>query len=164
MTLDPLLHAAPAIQIHAFSAISALVLGAFVLWHRKGTALHRALGRIWIALMLVTATSALFINELRLIGPFGPIHLFSLFTYTSIAQGLYAIIIRRDVARHRREMQGLYFGALVLAGTFTLLPGRRLNHVLFGPEAGWAPAFAVIAAVLLISALVWRRMRPAHGR
>ncbi len=159
MTLLPLLEANPAIQIHAISAIAAALLGALVLWRRKGTALHKALGRIWIVLMLVTATSALFIHEIRLIGPFSPIHLFSLFTYVSIVQGLYAIMVKRDVARHRAEMQGLYVGALMLAGAFTLLPGRRMHMVLFGPQAGWLESGISIALVLAVACYVWLRMR-----
>lgn len=159
MTLTPLIQADPAIQIHAVSALAAVVLGAFILWRRKGTALHKALGRLWLALMLVTATSALFINEIRLIGPFSPIHLFSLFTYVSVFQGLKAIIVHRDVRRHRAELQGLYVGALMLAGAFTLLPGRRMHQVLFGPDAGWTESLWSVGLVLALAGIVWWRLR-----
>lgn len=159
MTLSPLFDADLAVQIHAVSAIFAVVLGAFILWRKKGTRLHKALGRTWVALMLVTATSALFINEIRLIGPFSPIHIFSVFTYVALFNGLKAIIIDRDVARHRAEMQTLYIAALMLAGAFTLLPGRRMHQVLFGPEAGWPPSIVAIVAILLLAALLWLRLR-----
>lgn len=159
MTLSPLLDADLAIQLHAFSAIAATLIGGFVLWRRKGTVLHKMLGRVWVALMLVTATSALFINEIRLVGPFSPIHLFSLFTYVSIAQGLHAIIVRHDVRRHRAEMQGLYAGALMLAGAFTFLPGRRMHAVLFGPEAGWVPSLLVIVPMLVAAGVIVTRIR-----
>ena len=159
MTLTPLLEAPFATQLHAFSAILATVIGAFVLWRRKGTTLHRMLGRVWVALMLVTATSALFIHDIRLIGPFSPIHLFSLFTYLSLFQGLKAILVHRDIHRHRAEMQGLYAGALMLAGAFTLLPGRRMLQVLFGPDAGWTQSLMAIVPILALSALIWLNMR-----
>lgn len=159
MSLLPLLHAGPAVQVHAFSAIAAVILGAFVLWRRKGTALHKALGRAWVVLMLVTATSALFINEIRLIGPFSPIHLFSLFTYVSLFRGLRAVRVARDVRRHRAEMQGLYLGALILAGAFTLLPGRRMHMVLFGSGAGWTESVLAIGMILVLSAILWRRLQ-----
>lgn len=159
MTLTPLLEAPFATQLHAFSAILATVIGAFVLWRRKGTTLHRMLGRVWVALMLVTATSALFIHDIRLIGPFSPIHLFSLFTYLSLFQGLKAILVHRDIHRHRAEMQGLYAGALMLAGAFTLLPGRRMHMVLFGPDAGWTESLLAILPILALSALVWLNLR-----
>jgi uncharacterized membrane protein len=39
---------------------------------------------------------------------------------------------RHNVSGHRKTMLGLFFGALVIAGTFTLLPGRIMGRVLFG--------------------------------
>lgn len=161
MSLDPLLHAETAIQIHAFAAIAAFVLGGVVLWRRKGTALHKALGRVWVALMLVVATSSLFINEIRLIGPFSPIHIFAVMTYVGIGQALWAIRVQRDVRAHRAAMQGTYIGALLLAGAFTFLPGRRMHEVLFGPDAGWTPSLIVIGLALAATALLWRRLRAA---
>lgn len=163
MSLDPLLAAGPAVQIHAFSALVAVVIGAVVLWRPKGTRLHKTLGRVWVVLMLVAATSALFINEMRLIGPFGPIHIFTIITYWTLGQGLYAIVVKRDVRRHRLEMQSLYLFALLLAGAFTLLPGRRMHQVLFGPDPGWVPSLVSIAAILVVAGLVWRRSNPRQG-
>lgn len=160
MTLTPLLSSSLAIQIHALSATLAVVLGAVVLWRRKGTPLHKALGRIWVALMLVTATSALFINEIRMIGPFSPIHLFSLFTYVSVFGGLRAIIVERNVQKHRSIMQTLYVGALMLAGAFTLLPGRRMHAVLFGNTAGATPSILAIGTILVLATILWLRWRP----
>ncbi len=165
MSLDPLLNAAPAIQIHAASATIAFVLGAFILWRPKGTRLHKALGRLWAGLMLVVATSALFINEIRLIGPFSPIHIFVLTTYVGIAQGIYEIAVKRNVQAHRAAMQGTYLMALVLAGAFTFLPGRRMHQVLFGADAGWVPSVLVIGTILATTALVhFRWLRPGRSR
>ena len=163
MSLDPLLQAPVAIQIHAFSAIAAFAIGGFVLWRRKGTALHKALGKLWVVLMLVVATSSLFINEIRLIGPFSPIHLFAVLTYAGIGQALWAIRVQRNVAAHRAGMQATYLGALLLAGAFTFLPGRRMHDVLFGTQAGWLPSLLLIGTVLLTTGWLWRRLmlRPA---
>jgi uncharacterized membrane protein len=158
MSISPLLSASLAIQIHTLSAIAAAVLGAIVLFRRKGTPTHRLMGRIWCGLMLVTATSAIFIHETRLIGPFSPIHLFVIVTYVGLWEGLRQIR-RGNVAAHQAAMKTLYVGALMLAGAFTLLPGRRINEALFGPEAGWAPALLAIAAVLVAAGLLWWRWR-----
>jgi uncharacterized membrane protein len=155
MTLAPLLAAPLAIQIHASCAILAVVIGGFVLWRKKGTRLHKALGRLWVVLMFTAATSALFINEIRLIGPFSPIHLFSIFTYVALFNGLRAILVHRDVRRHRANMQGLYIGALLLAGAFTFLPGRRMHMVVFGPHAGWPQSLAAIGLILALAAVLW---------
>lgn len=163
MSLTPLLEAPLAVQIHAFAAIAAVTLGALVLFRRKGTPLHKLMGRTWAALMLVVATSALFINEIRLIGPFSPIHIFSVFTYLGLAQGIWAIR-HRDVQKHRAAMQGLYFGALMLAGAFTFLPRRRMHDVLFGADAGWTPSLIVIGVALTLTAVLWVRLMPRRRR
>jgi uncharacterized membrane protein len=158
MSLEPLFQAPIAVQIHAFSALSAFVLGAFVLWRKKGTRLHKLLGRIWVILMLVVATTSLFINEIRMIGPFSPIHIFAIVTYVSLAQAMWAIIVQKNVAAHRAGMQGTYLRALMLAGAFTFLPGRRMHAVLFGAEAGWTPSLIVIVSALLIAWQLSRRL------
>lgn len=158
MTLTPLLTAPLAVQIHALAAISALVLGAVVLFRRKGTPLHKAMGRVWVVLMLIAAGSSIFINEIRLIGPFSPIHIFSVMTFIGVAQGIREIR-RGNVRAHRAAMQGLYFFALILAGAFTLLPGRRMHDVLFGAEAGWTPSLIAIGLALMLSATIYLRLR-----
>lgn len=158
MSLTPLIEAPLPVQIHAAAAIAALFLGAVVLFRRKGTPLHKAMGRVWVALMLVAAGSSIFINDIRLIGPFSPIHIFSVMTFVGVAQGI--IEIRRGNLRaHRAAMQGLYFFALIIAGAFTLLPGRRMHDVLFGAEAGWTPSLIAIALALTTSAAIYLRLR-----
>lgn len=164
MSLTPLLNAGLVIQIHVIAAIAAFLLGALVLWRRKGTRLHKALGKVWVVLMLVVATSSLFIHEGRLFGPFSPIHILTLVTYIGIGQALWAIKVQRDVVAHRAGMQGTYIGALLLAGAFTFLPGRRMHAVLFGAEAGWTPSVVIIALALSVASLSWwRLLRGAHS-
>ncbi len=158
MSLTPLFDAPVAVQVHAAAALAALLLGALVLFRRKGTPLHRAMGRVWVVLMLVAATSSLFINEIRLIGPFSPIHIFSVVTFIGLAQGLSAIR-RGNVRAHRAAMQSLYFFSLIIAGAFTLLPGRRMHDVLFGAGAGWPPSLIVIALALSVSLAAWFQLR-----
>ncbi len=156
-SLTPLLQASFAIQIHAVSAILAMVLGAVVLFRRKGTRTHKLMGRIWVVLMLIVATSSIFINEIRMIGPFSPIHIFTVITYVSLAQAIVAIR-RGNVVAHRAGMQTLYFLALLITGAFTLLPGRRMHDVLFGAQSGWAPAIVAISLSLAISLAIYVRL------
>jgi uncharacterized membrane protein len=131
MSLTPLLHASPAIQIHAFAAMTAFVLGVVQLSAPKGTLPHRALGWTWAGLMTVVAVSSFWINELRVMGPWSPIHLLSIFTLATLP---FAILQarRHRVLAHRRAMMGLFLGALVVAGLFTLMPGRLMHAVVFG--------------------------------
>lgn len=159
MSLDPLLAAPLQIQIHATAALAAMLLGGIVLVLRKGTPLHKALGRTYAALMFAVATSALFINEIKLIGPFSPIHLFVVLTYVALAMAIWHIRHGR-VEQHRAWMISLYFGALILTGAFTLLPGRRMHDVLFGAASGWTPALIAIPLALIVSFILWRRLMP----
>lgn len=131
MTPAAVLGAPMPIPPHALAAIAAFALGSLQLVLPKGTARHRALGRAWVALMAVTAASGLFIHELRSFGPFSPIHLLSLGTLAALVLGLRSAR-RGDIARHRRIMLLLFLGALLVAGLFTLLPGRRMHAVFFG--------------------------------
>ena len=40
-------------------------------------------------------------------------------------------LAHRRIAQHRSVMRKLYFGSCVLAGLFTLLPGRLLGNLLW---------------------------------
>jgi uncharacterized membrane protein len=131
MSLAPLLDAAPAIPLHAFAAMSAFVLGAVQLAAPKGTLPHRTIGWIWVVLMVGVALSSFWIHQIRLIGPWSPIHLLSIFTLMMIPLGVWRAH-RHEVGAHRRIMILLFTGALVIAGLFTLLPGRIMHAVLFG--------------------------------
>lgn len=131
MTFAPLLEAAPAIPLHAFAAMAAFVLGLVQFAAPKGTLPHRTVGWIWVALMLVVAVSSFWIHTIRLAGPFSPIHLLSILTLVVLPIAVWRAHTHR-VTDHRRMMMMLFAGALLIAGVFTLLPGRIMHHVIFG--------------------------------
>jgi uncharacterized membrane protein len=131
MTLAPLLDAAPAIPLHAFAAMAAFALGLVQFAAPKGTLPHRTVGWIWVALMLVVAVSSFWIHQIRLLGPFSPIHFLSIFTLVMLPVAVWKAHTHQ-VARHRRIMTYLFLGALVVAGLFTLVPGRVMHRVVFG--------------------------------
>lgn len=131
MTLDPLISAPFAIQVHTYAAIGAFLLGAVQLVGVKGTTQHRALGYAWAALMTVVALSAFWIHELKLWGDWSPIHLLAVFTLVMLPWGIYAAR-EHNVRRHKLTMLGLFGGALVIAGLFTFMPGRLMHQVVFG--------------------------------
>jgi uncharacterized membrane protein len=132
MSLAPLLNAAPAIPLHAFAAMAAFALGIVQFAAPKGTLPHRTLGWIWVLLMALVAASSFWIHQIRLVGPWSPIHLLSIFTLVMLPLGVWRAH-RHDVNAHRRTMIGIFAGALVIAGLFTLLPGRIMHAVIFGP-------------------------------
>jgi uncharacterized membrane protein len=114
----------PIILTHMLAAFAALALGTLVFARRKGDTTHRMAGRVWAGMMLVTAVSSFWIQST---GGFSWIHGLSVVALILLGRGVW-LAIRGNVARHRRVMQGLYGGALVLAGLFTLMPHRLLGR------------------------------------
>jgi uncharacterized membrane protein len=131
MSFAPLLDAAPAIPLHAFAAMAAFVLGLVQFAAPKGTLPHRTIGWIWVVLIAAVAVSSFWIHEIRLVGPWSPIHLLSIFTLVVLPIAVWRAHTHR-VADHRRIMIFIFSGALVVAGLFTLLPGRIMHQVVFG--------------------------------
>ena len=133
MSLAPLLQQPPQIQIHAFAAMAAFTLGVVQFAAPKGTLPHRTIGWIWVVLMLAVAGSSFFIHELRIWGPWSPIHFLSTFSPIAMLIGVWAAR-RQRVRAHRITMISVFLGALVIAGLFTLVPGRVMHAVVFGPN------------------------------
>ena len=131
MSLAPLLEASGTIPLHAFAAVAAFALGIVQFAAPKGTLPHRTVGWIWVGLMAVVAASSFWIHEIRLLGPWSPIHLLSIFTLIVLPIAVWRAR-RHRVADHRRIMTMTFVGALVIAGLFTLVPGRIMHAVVFG--------------------------------
>lgn len=131
MTLAPLLAAPLAIQVHAFAAGAAFLLGLVQFAAPKGTLPHRSLGWLWVALMVAVAISAFFIHEIRLWGPWSPIHLIAVVTLVLLPPAVWQAR-RHAVQSHRYQMIGIFLGALVVAGALAFLPGRIMAAVVFG--------------------------------
>jgi uncharacterized membrane protein len=112
--------------------MAAFVLGVVQLAAPKGTLPHRMLGWIWVGLMMSVAVSSFRIHQIRLVGPRSPIHLLSILVLITVPLAVWKAH-HHQVADHRRIMTAVFSGALVIAGLFTLLPGRIMHAVAFGP-------------------------------
>lgn len=130
--LTQLLQRHPVVFVHLITAVAALALGLVVLIRPKGTASHRALGWAWVVLMGSTALASALIRDYEMPNLFGfsPIHAFTVMVAVLLPRGIW-YIRQGNVRGHRRTMRSLYFGACVLAGIFTLLPGRFLGRLLW---------------------------------
>jgi uncharacterized membrane protein len=126
------LAAAPVwVQVHVVAAVLAAVLGAVQFLRRKGTGSHRALGRVWVGAMAVTAVSSVLMVGTSAVVGFSAIHLLTAFTLFVLPFGV--IHARQGrIREHRSEMVWLYLGAIVIAGAFTLMPGRLMHDIAFG--------------------------------
>ena len=120
----------PAIKIHLFAALAALVLGAVLMMLRKGRRFHRVAGWTWVALVAVTAGSTLFITSLTP-GRWSLLHLLT--GWVLVILPLAVIAARRhSVAQHRRRMMGLFYGGFAINLFVALIPGRTLWAMFLG--------------------------------
>ena len=118
---------------HLLTVVPAFVLGTYLMVRSKGTPHHKVLGRAYLALMLITVTITLFMPAAigsRIFGHFGYIHLLSFFTLWVVPTA-YLAARSHNLKRHRNSMIGLYFGGLLIAGSFAFMPGRMLHGWLF---------------------------------
>jgi len=118
MNLAPLLDASLAIRIHVAAVIPAALIGPYMFWARKGTPLHRLMGRLWLGLMVIVAASSFFIHAINLFMGFSPIHLISVGVLVGCLLA-YRSARRHQLAAHKRQVLGLYFGGILGAGAFT---------------------------------------------
>ena len=138
MSLEPLLSAPWVIQVHAFGAMSAFVLGVVQFAAPKGTLPHKAIGIVWIALMSAIAISSIFIRPALMPGTpflqwFSPIHIFTIMTIYSVVQGTYFLWRGgQGLKRHKAPFIGMFIGGLIIAGGLAFLPGRIMHQVAFG--------------------------------
>jgi len=158
-SFDPLFNAPVAIQVHVAGAMLAMGLTPLALWRQRRDRLHRLAGYGWVTAMAVTALSSFAITEFGVLGPFSPIHVLSVATLAGLVAGVRAAI-RGDVRGHRAAMTQLSL-ALVVAGMFTLAPGRIAHAIVMG-GTGW-PGFAAVALVAVAGGVLIRRRRAARA-
>lgn len=167
MTLEPLLEAPLAVQLHVATILPAAIIGAFLLiWRGRGTPLHRLLGKTWVALMLISALSSLFIHELRMWNGFSPIHLLSILVIIGCLRTVHLARSGR-IAAHRRLVTQIYVGGILIAGGFTLMPYRIMHRVIVDGSSGvqLLALLAVLALPWLLLVVVQHTLRmPARGR
>ena len=120
--------------LHLATVLPAFVLGGVQLLRRKGTAIHRLLGRIYMLLMMATGLITLAMPAEvgpRFLNHFGFIHIFSFLALFSVPAA-YIAVRRGYIRAHRSAMISLYVGGILIAGAFAFTPGRMLHAWLFG--------------------------------
>jgi len=118
-----------AIKMHLLAAIGAVMLGAALMWVRKGRTFHRVAGWTWVSLVSLVAGSSIFITQLNH-GHWSLLHLFTGWTLLMLPLAVFAA--RRNVERHRRTMMGLFYGGFVINGFIAMIPGRTVWQLFFG--------------------------------
>ena len=128
--MQPLLAAPALYQLHAFLALAALALGIVQFVAPKGTLPNRTLGYVWVVITAAIALSSFGIQGLRP-GRFSFVHVVSIATLAFIPVAVLHAR-RHRVRRHAIAMVSLFAGSLLVAGGFTLVPGRIMHTVVFG--------------------------------
>jgi len=138
MSFDPLLEAPMTIQVHAFAAMAAFLLGIIQFVAPKGTLPHRMLGVVWLVIMTAIAVSSIFIRPslypgLPITQWFSFIHIFTVLTFYGVIQGsLFLVRGGGNFKQHAKSFTGIFIGGLLIAGAFAFLPGRIMHQVVFG--------------------------------
>ena len=91
--------------------------------------------------MTATAVTTLFVHQLMPQSPFyglSPLHLLIPLTLFGVFGALHGAWTR-NIAEHKRAMIALYIGAIVIAGSLTLLPGRIIMRSCSGTDVIWPP-------------------------
>lgn len=119
--------------LHLATVIPAFIIGTYILIIRKGTPKHKMLGKLYVGFMLITAFITLFMPAA--VGPtflnhFGFIHLLSVLVFVTVPRAILAIR-KGNVNEHKRHMLGMYIGALLIAGSLAMMPGRMMHTWLF---------------------------------
>jgi uncharacterized membrane protein len=129
-TVTPLWKTPVSVQLHVLSVTTAFFAGLIIFLLPKGTGFHRTLGWTFVIAMIgAAATSVMMIADFNTGVNF--LHIFTVVTVVSLTLGLYAIR-RGDVRSHAYNMIGLYVGGLLVAGSFSFIPGRLMWRMLFG--------------------------------
>ena len=138
MSLQPLLDAPWVIQVHAFSAMAAFILGVVQFTAPKGTLPHKTIGFVWILLMAAIAVSSIFVRPalhpgISVTQWFSWIHIFTVITAIGLLGGT-AFLLRGgpNLKKHKGPFLGIFIGGLIIAGGFAFLPGRIMHEVAFG--------------------------------
>ena len=111
------------IAVHLTASLLAIPLGAWILFRKKGDKLHKASGKTFSGLILISCISSLAIRDSQ--GNFTYIHILTAWTMICMVVSLLAIK-NKNIRIHRGFMIGSFVG-LVSAGILAIaMPGRIL--------------------------------------
>lgn len=120
----------PLVWAHLVTILTALALTPVMLLRKRGDLLHRRLGTVWVAAMLLTALISFGVRDINR-GGFSVIHLLSAWTLIQVPR-LWWAARHHNIRAHRSGVRGMVTGALLIAGFFTFPFNRLLGHFLFG--------------------------------
>jgi uncharacterized membrane protein len=125
--------------VHTSAAMAALLFGAFVFPMVKGTSLHKVLGYLYAAALLVTNVTAFGLYHLT--GHFGLFHVAAIVSFLTLIAALVPVITRRPkkswLSLHYKYTSWSYTGLLAAAVSEAAV---RLPHAPFWPAVAFGSA------------------------
>ena len=103
---------------HLATVVPCFIIGTILLLIEKGTKTH-----------MITVFMPAHVGP-RILNHFGWIHIFSFLAIYTVPTAYWAIK-KGNIRSHKRKMIILYFGAIIIAGGFTFMPGRYLYELFF---------------------------------
>ena len=116
--------------IHTLASVLSLLVGAYVLFAVKGTHLHRRMGKIYFAVMLVTIFTAFFIYNFDIqFVPFkvGP-DIFGLFHYQTVFTVVLLFVALLSAPRQRHPFAA-YAHPVAMTMTYYMLVAALINEI-----------------------------------
>ncbi|MDX1460957.1 MAG: DUF2306 domain-containing protein [Xanthomonadales bacterium] len=145
-------------EAHFYAAVLALAAGAVVVFSRKGTPLHRWIGRLYLAAMISANTSALLIYDLW--GHFGPFHIAAVVSLVTVLMGAIVAWRRKPAPGwrtvHAYWMSWSYVGLLAAAVAET---STRTLDFDFGLTVAVATLLVIVAGAVVINRQLPRTLR-----
>ncbi|RYD47107.1 MAG: hypothetical protein EOP60_18020 [Sphingomonadales bacterium] len=123
---------------HLATILVALALTPSMLLRPRGDRLHRRLGWLWCAAMLLTAALSFLVHTSRP-GGYSVIHILSAWVLIQVPLLVWRARTH-NVKAHRRAVRAMVLGALLIAGFFTFPFNRMLGSWLFGTSRHSASA------------------------
>jgi uncharacterized membrane protein len=123
------------VYIHLAALLPAILIGTYLMLARKGSPVHKSLGKVYMVLMGFTGVWTLFMPSAEpdpLFHHFGWLHLLSGLTIWAVPTAWKAARTG-DIRGHKSAMIQLYVGGILIAGSWAVLgQGRLLNDWIFG--------------------------------
>jgi len=144
--------------VHLFASVIALASGTQVLWMKKGSQLHRQIGYVYCASMLVVIVTAFSIY--RLFGGFGVFHIAAIVSFVTLMGGMVPVLLKKP----HKSYIALHFSFMYwsVIGLYAAFVSEMLTRI---PES---PFFGMVGlatfAVMIVAQLCFMKYRKKWQR
>lgn len=136
--------------VHLFASVVALATGTQVLWMDKGTQLHRQIGYVYCASMLVVIITAFSIY--RLFGGFGLFHILAIVSFVTLLSGMLPVLLKKPAKSYMSlHFSFMYWSVIGLYAAFVSEMLTRIPESPFFGVVGLATFGVMIVAQLLFA-------------